>query len=225
METNSNYSTNGGAKTTEKMLNDSTKEITDFYTKQLNAATSIYKNMFNSFSNGNKGWSSTPDFSKGFLNNDLKPFAMPFNGMSNNFTNPFLPNFDTLFKQMNDYSKAMFSNLNNELKGNTDMSVISSKYQETVNARIESFKNILNATTEAYTKQLDFSMENNKKAMEEMNIQLNAMVNQNQKFWSEITGPQQTPEKNEEKIVKDSISPEIKKRTSIPVNEFSDHKA
>jgi hypothetical protein len=45
METNSNHSTNDGAKMAEKMLNDSTKQMTDFYTKQLNAATGFYKNF------------------------------------------------------------------------------------------------------------------------------------------------------------------------------------
>lgn len=225
METNSDHSTNDGAKTAGKMLNDSAKEITDFYTKQLNAVTGIYKNMFNSFSTGNKGWDSTSAFSNAFMNNDLKAFAMPFNGMSNNFTNPFLPNFDILLKQMNDYSLAMFANINNGLKVNTDMSLINTRYQDIVTARIEALKNIFKTSTEAYNKQLDFSMENNKKTMEEMNNQLNAIVNQNQKFWSEVLSSQKSPAKNEEKIVKDLISPEIKKRNSVPVNEFSDHKA
>ena len=226
METNSNHAANEEAKTVEKMLNDSSKEIMDFYTKQLNVATGFYKNLFDSFSTGNKGWNNTPDFSNGFLNNDLtKAFTMPFSGMGNHFTNPFLPTFDKLYKQMVDYNTTLFTNLTNGLKGSTDISEISKKYQEAINARIEASKNILKTATDAYNKQLDFSLENNKKAMEEMNNQFNVMVKQNQKFWSDLMTSAQAPINSIEKAVKDSISPEIKKRTSVPATELSDHKA
>jgi hypothetical protein len=225
METNSNQSSSDGAKTAEKMLNDSPKEIMDFYTKQLNVATGFYKNIFDSFLNGNKGWNNSSDFSNGFLNNDHKAFAMPFNGMNSNFANPFVPTFDKVYKQMVDYNTTMSTNLTNGLKANADMSEISKKYQDALNTRIEVSKSILKTATEAYNKQLDLSMENNKNVLEEINGQVNVMVNQSQKFWSDLTTSIQVPITKEEKIAKDSISPEIKKRTSIPANELSDHKA
>lgn len=215
METNSNHSTNDGTKTAEKMLNDSSKQIMDFYTTQLNVATSFYKNLFDSFSTGNKGWNNTPDFSNGFSNNHLtKTFTMPFGGFSNNFSNPFLQPFNDFYKQMADTNTAMFTNLTTGLKGNTDMSEFSKKIQDTINTQIEASKTILKNTTEAYTKRLDFSLENNKKAIEEMNNQFNTIVKQNQKLWSDLISSTEAPTKNEEKIVKDSISPEIKKRTT-----------
>ena len=93
-----------------------------------------------------------------------------------------------------------------------------------VNARVESSKNILKTATESYNKQLEFSIENNKKAMEEMNDQFNAMVKQSQKFWSDLMSSSQATSITLEKAVKDTISPEIKKRTAVPANELSDHK-
>lgn len=225
METNSNHSVNNEVNTAEKMLNDSTKEIMGFYTKQLNTAINFYKNLFDSFSTVNKGWNNTPNFSTGFLNNDLtKVFTIPFSDMSNNVLNPFLPTFDKLYKQMIDYNTTMFANLTNGLKGNADMSDISKKYQDAINTRIEASKNILKTITDAYNKQLDFSLENNKKAIEEINNQFNIIVKQNQKFWFDLMASAQAPINNAEKAVKDSISPEIKKRTSVPANELSDHK-
>lgn len=226
METNSNHSANNGANSAEKMVNDSTKELTDFYTKQLNVATGFYKNLFDSFSTGNKGWNAKPDFSNGFTNNDFaKAFTMPFNGIPSNFTNPFLPMFDNLYKQMVDYNTTMFANITNSLKANADMPEISKKYQDTVNTRMEASKNILKSAAEAYNKQLDFSIENNKKAMDEITNQFNSMLTQNQKFWSDLLASMHGSTKNEEKIAKDTITPEIKKRTSVPANELSDHKA
>ena len=226
METNSNHSTNDGVKTAEKLLNNSSKEIMDFYTKQFNVVTGFYKNLFESFSTVNKGWNNTPDFSNNFLNNDLtKSFATPFNGMSNNFANPFQPTFDKLYKQMVDYNTTMFTNLTNGLKSSTDVSEISKKYQNEINTRIEASKNILKTASDAYNKQANFSIENNKNTMEEMNNQFDVMVKQNQKFWSDLMTSTQTPINKAEETVKDSISPEIKKRTAVPATELSNHKS
>ena len=225
METNSNHSTNDGAKTAEKMLNESSKEIINFYTNQLNIATGFYKNLFESFSTVNKGWNNTPDFSNGFLNNGLtKAFAMPFNGMNNNFTNPFLPTFDNLYKQMTDYSTTLFINVTNSLKGSADISEISKKYEDAINTRTEASKNLFKTAIDAYNKQVDFFIENNKKAMEEMSNQFNVMLKQNQKFWSDLMTSTQAPINSAEKVVKDSIIPEIKKRTPVPATELLDHK-
>ena len=226
METNSNHSTNDGAKTPQKMLHDSSKEIMDFYTKQFNVVTGFYKNLFESFSTVNKGWNNTPDFSNNFLNNDLtKAFAMSFSGMSNNFANPFQPTFDKLYKQMIDYNTTMFTNLTNGLKSSTDVSEISKKYQNEINTRIEASKNILKTASDAYNKQANFSIENNKNTMEEMNNQFDVMVKQNQKFWSDLMTSTQAPINKAEETIKDSISPEIKKRTAVPATELSNHKS
>ena len=222
METTNSF--NDGVKTVEKIFSDSTKQITDFYTKQLNTATGFYKNLFDSFSAGNKEW-NTNAFSNGFLNNGLtKMFEVPLNGIGTNFTNPFLTIFDKMYKQMADYNSAMLSNLTNGMKSNVDLSEISKTYQDMVNDRIEASKNILKTATDAYNKQLDFSIENNKKAIEEMRNQFNVMIRQNQKFRSDIMSSSQAPIKNAEKTFKDSISPEIKKRSSVTANELSDHK-
>ena len=225
METNSNHSKNDGVNPAEKMLNDSSKEIIDFYTKQLNTASGFYKNLFESFSNVNRGWNNIPDFSNGFLNNDLsKVFAIPYSGVNTNFTNPFLPTFDKLYKQMVDYNTTMFTNLTNRLQSSADVFEISKKYQDVINTRIEAYKNILKTTTDASNKQVSFYIENNKNIMEEMNNQFDIIVKQNQKFWSDLMPSVKAPLNDIEKIVKDSISPEIKKRTSVFATELSDHK-
>jgi hypothetical protein len=225
METTSNQSSKDGAKTAEKTLNDTTKELMDFYTKQLNVATGFYKNIFDSLSTGGKSWNNSSDFSTGFFNNDVtKAFTNPFSGMNYQVANPFLPLFDKFYKQMEEYNKDMLASLTNGLKGNTDWSEMTKKYQETVSSRMESSKNILQTATEAYNKQLDFSNNNNKKAMEDMTSQFNAMVKQSQTFWLDLMASLQTKINTDEKTVKDSISPEIKKRASSLANELTDHK-
>jgi hypothetical protein len=225
MEINSNHSSKDQDKTIEKTLNDSTKQVMDFYTNQLNVAAGFYKNIFDSFSIGNKDWTSNNPFSNAwFGNNSTKAFAMPFDGMSNNLTNPFLPFFNNLYNQIADYNAVMFSILSTGLKSNTNVFDTGKKYQDTFNTRIDTSKNILKTATEAYNKQLDFSIEANRKAVEEMNNQFNEMVKQNQTFWSDLIVSNQTPINTGEEIVKDSITPDIKKRTGVPASELLDHK-
>lgn len=225
METNSNHSANESANTTEKMLTDSTKEIMDFYTKQLNAATGFYKNLFDSFSNSNKGWNTNSDFSTGFLNNDImKSFLMPFNNMNTYFTNPFIPSYDKIYKQLIDYNSNLFNRLTSSLKDSSDLSEINKKYREMITSQTETTKNSLKIAAEAYNNLINLSIENNKKILEEMNNQISALVEQNQLFWSGLTESAQVLPTNTEKTVKESVNPEIKKRSSIATTGLSDHK-
>ena len=225
METNSNHSTNEVTKTIEKTLTSSTKEIMDFYTKQLNVATVFYKNLFDPFANANKTWDNNSHLHKGFFGNDItKLFSMPLSGFNGNFSNPLMPMYDQMMKQMLDYNASMFANLPTGLKVTMNMTELSKKYQEGMNAGIESYRGVLKTVTESFNKQLDVSIEANKKVTEEMNHQLQIMVKQNQQFWFDVTIASQTKANSVQKNVKDSITPEIKKRTAIPTNELSDHK-
>jgi hypothetical protein len=221
MEKNSNHSSKDQPKTSEKMLGDSNKDIMSFYTQQLNVATSFYKNLFDSFSTGKTGWNNAPDF----LNNDFtKAFSMPYSGLTSNLANPFMPTFDKLFKQLSDYNTTMFTNLTNGFGVNTDMSEISKTYQDTIATRIESYMSFLKTANEAFGKQLEYSVDSNKKAMEDMNTQFQLMVEQNQNLWADLLAASRPAKDNTGKPGKDSISPELKKRTSVPASELSNHK-
>jgi hypothetical protein len=225
MEINSNHAANEGANTSEKSLTNSAKQLMDGYTKQLNVVTGFYKNMFDSVLAVNKEW-TTPNYYSNSLfgNGTAKAFAMPFNEVSNNATSPFLPTFYNFYKQISDYYSTTFSNLTVGLKSNVASSEFSKKYSDNVTTLLETAKAILKTAIEAYSKQLDFSMETTKKAVEEMTIQFNAMLKQNQNIWADVIASAQTTLNNEEKNLKDSISPEIKKRAGSLVTELSNHK-
>jgi hypothetical protein len=197
----------------------------DGYTKQLNVVSGFYKNMFDSVLAVNKEWTTPNYFSNSlFGNGTAKVFAMPFNEVSNNATSPLLPTFYNFYKQISDYYSTTFSNLTVGLKSNVASSEFTKKYSDNVTTLLETAKTIFKTTTEAYNKQLDITIETTKKAVEEMTIQFNEMVQQNQNGLADLIVPVQAPLNTEHEILKDSISPEIKKRAGLLVTELSNHK-
>jgi hypothetical protein len=72
---------------------------------------------------------------------------------------------------------------------------------------------LLNSISEGYIKELDSSMGNSKKIMDEINEQFNSVVKQNQKFWSEALKPNQMPIDQEDKKSKES-NPVVGKKQS-----------
>jgi len=213
-----NHTATETPKTAEKMINDTTKEMMEVYNKQLNLTTGFYNNFFNSVMSNSKSWNGSKGFSDSFLNSDLmKLFPIPFSGMGSSFSNPLLPSFDKLYKQLLEYNSNMFSTLSNGIKSTTDWSAISKGYTETVENRLEVFKKILTAMSETYNKQLDFSIGNTKKMMEEINNQFNTIINQNQKLQEDVLATYQVPFDEEEKKIKESNLNESKKRSNVSV--------
>ncbi len=225
--TNANHTEQSNSKTAEKMMNDTSKGIMDMYTKNINLITNFYSNLFNSFSNGNKGFNNNYGSSTNFMNNDFaKLFSNPYNGMGNNFSPQALPTFNNVYQQMIDYNTNLFSMLSKGMNTNTDWNGIGKKEEEIIENRLEATKNMRHSILESYNKQLDSVNENNKKMMQETTDQFNLLMKQNQKLWADIFSMNQTPVKTEEKIisnpvVKDPIINEVKKRSNFPL---ADHK-
>jgi len=223
--TNTNHASTENAKSAEKLLTEASSNMMDIYNKQLKFITDFYSNFFNAFTGNSTGWDSNTGFSNNFLGNDLtKLFSNPFNGIGAGFPNPFLQSFDKLYKQMMEYNNNIFSNLNSATKSKADWSEISKKYQETIENRLGAFNKIFSTLSEACGKKMNFSMEINKKEMEDVNNQLNLMLKQNQKIWSDMFAIYSGSSNTEEKKTKDPIVNEIKKRPNVPVYEFKDHK-
>lgn len=216
--TNTNHTVNDGAKASEKMLNDITKGMMDVFTKQLNTVTSFYSNLFNSNLGNTNSWNGNGAFQNMFQN----PMS---NFSGNNFQNPFFTSIDKMMKQMVDNNTNIFSNVKNGLNTNVDMIEANKKYQEIIAARMETYKNIIKSTSEAYSKQLESTIDSNKKIIEETTDQLNLIATQNQTFWMDLMNSFQMVSNKEEKIIKEPINSDIKKKPIVIANEFSDHKA
>ena len=113
----------------------------------------------------------------GFDNNDLTKL----------FANPFLTSFDKMSKQIIAYNRNLLLTFNSQVKESaTDLRVISKKYMETIENRLETAKNIFNTLQKAYNSKVDFSMETNKKAMEEISNQFYLLIKQNQQSWTDM---------------------------------------
>lgn len=225
--TNTNHMKQSVTDTTEKIMNDTSKEMTDIFTKNLNLVTGFYSNVFNSLSNGNKEFDSNYSSLTNFTNNDfIKTFLNPFNGMGNVFFNQSLPRFDNLYKQMMEYNTNLFSMLGNGININTDWSEVSKKEEAIIENRLEATKNMRHSIIEAYTKQLDSANEHNKKMIQETTEQFNLLMKQNQKLLTDMFIMFKASGKIENKgvsntIVAEPILNELKKRSASPV---SDHK-
>ena len=225
METNSNHTVKDELQTAEKKLLDSNKEIMDFYTKQMNAFTGFYTNTASASGNIEKSWSAYPGMSTNFFNQELsKAFAMPFNGIGPNFGHPFSPNIDQFNKQLLDFNTAMFTNFNTRLQGSIGYQAFSDKYQNLLHLRMEASKNILKTATDAFNKQFDTSLEINKKAIEEMNQQLQLIISQTQIFWFEAFSSVQSEITNLEKPIQNTMVTTTKKGSVAPTGELSNHK-
>ena len=225
--TNTNHTEQSSTKNNEKQMNDTSKEMMDMFTKNLNLTTSFYSNAFNSLSNGNKEFSNSHSSLTNFTNNDFtKMFSNPFNGMGNIFLNQSLPTFESLYKQMMEYNTNLFLMLTKKINTNTDWSEIGKKEEAIIENRLEAIKNMRHSIIEAYTKQLDNTNEHNKNIIHETTEQFNLLMKQNQKLMTDMFVMFQTSQKNEEKsvinpIVSDPILIELKKRSTSPI---SNHK-
>lgn len=223
--TNANHNEQSNSKTAEKMMNDTSKSIMDMYTKNINLVTNFYSNLFNSFSNGNKGFNNNYGTSNNYMNNDFaKLFSNSYSGMGNGFSPQTLPTFSNIYQQMIDYNTNLFSMLGKGMNTSINWNELGTKEEALIENRLEAIKNMRHSVIESYNKQLDNANENNKKMIQETTDQFNLLMKQNQKLWSDIFSMNQTPAKAEEKIVKDPIIKdpiinEVKKRSNFTVAE------
>jgi ribosomal protein S17E len=68
-----------------------------------------------------------------------------------------------------------------------DFGAVNEKYQQVMKQDLEAAKNMINAMSEAYMTQLDFSVESNKKLLSELNKQMTQLMKGNEEFWTSVT--------------------------------------
>jgi hypothetical protein len=145
------------------------------YERQFNTGVNFYNNLLRLF---------TGSDAKGSLDNIFKPYQF-FNGAGPIFfANPFIPVADNLSRQTMSYNNSFFAMMSGAMV-NAAASEISRKCKHLNELQIEACGNILNVHSQAFNKQLGFSMEVAVKATEEMHDLFAAFVKQHQKSWAE----------------------------------------
>jgi predicted RNA-binding protein with RPS1 domain len=101
-----------------------------------------------------------------------------------------------------------------------DLSKINEDYMKSIELQLAISKKIVVSLSEMSNKQLDLSIDYNKKVMDEINTQLNALLKQNQKMWTDFNNIQEEQQSNvEDKKTKESAKSETKKKWDVPVVE------
>lgn len=194
METKaSNETFTESAKLASKSVNDLSSAMIEIYKKQLNTVFDFYNNLFDSTMGvANKNtWDPASGFSSPFLKNNgaFKSVPNPLAWLKpdGDNSNPFMTMNGNLFGQLNEYNKSWINSLqkNNTLE-QIDWSAINEKYQKTRESHLETIKNIADTFTNAYNKQLDFSIESNKNLFAELNKQFTTALKINEDFWKNI---------------------------------------
>ncbi len=214
METkNTNHTEQSGTKTSEKIINETRMEMLDMLSKNPKLIADFYSNLFSSFLPKSNAFTIPNPFSNGSATNDFtKMFSNPFNSSTNGFSNLSMPSLDKLYEQMMNQNANMLSMLSKGINTNIDWIEVNKKQEAIIENRLEATKNIRHSVMELYNKQLDSANENAKKMVQETTEQFNVLMKQNQKLWTDMFAMFQAPKKTEEKIVKDSIITEAKKR-------------
>jgi|GEM_PF-920742 hypothetical protein len=207
---NFNEKLNESSKPFEKGFGSANSNIMDMYNKQLQLMIEFYNNFFSPVI-GNKDGSRSNGFTANFFNDDLtKVFSNPLNGQEN----PLLASCDKMYKQMLGYNSSFLAAFNSQANGNNiDWREVSKKYLETVKNRLEASKNVFNLLNEAYAGNIASSTAVNKKTIEEISNQLNAVIKQNQNFWTEMLEKYQSGDKTSKEPTLD----ESKKRANEPI--------
>lgn len=204
---------NENAKAAGKIFNDTNTALMDMYSKQLNLAIGFYTNFLNAAMGGIKNWNQDSSYTDFFQIND-------------GFQNPFLTAFTKISNQLLEYNRNLFRDFNSEAKNNySDWTEAGKKYKETIDLRLEAYKNIFKSTIEAYNKHLDSSIETNKKMMEDINAQFNSVVKSSQKFWADILNTNNTNKaySTEEDFRKEPSQGELRRKSNVPAS-MPEHK-
>jgi hypothetical protein len=213
------YETIQGA---NKGFNEINSAAMDIYSKQLNLASSFYKNLFYSFPWANKNvWNANIDFAKYFGADGTSKLFTPFNWfkMSDYLGDFFKPQSEDLLSKTIEFNNNWFTELQKQLKIMQMNWVESSeKMQEIVMEEWKTTYSSINSLIEAYNKQTDFSIESNRKFMEKINSQLNLAAKQSENFWSDVLKTVQPSDKSEQE--NEQLQPVSKKQNKV---EFSAH--
>ncbi len=204
-----NEALNEGAKVIEKLFNDSNSALMNIYKKQMDLTAGFYNNLFNSSIGNTNGFvhnSSTP---KMFANMDMAQwFTNPFaNFSATNLQNPFL----TSIEKIMEFNQKLLSPFTNGIQNKgTNPESMNEEYKKLLEVRLKDSKEMLNTVAETFNKQLESSVETNKKTMEEISNQFSLAMKQNQKLLTDMLNTQQIlPVTNEKKENEASLNASI----------------
>ncbi len=206
-------------KKANEMFNDANATMMSIYKKQLNTSMDFYTNLFNSFSGLNKnGWS--PNFNSPLLNSGeaLKSMFAPFNFFKpdGNFSNTFSTPFDNLYKQMIEFNNNWFISLQKEFQGKQESWIeASEKYRELIEEEWKATQNIVNTIIETYNKEMDFSVETNKKLVQEIDKQFHLVSKQNARILADILKSVNISDKTEKENGTESKQSQSKKHSKV----------
>jgi hypothetical protein len=222
METNKtnplNETLSESAKTANKWLNDASSAMMDMYKKQTDMVSGFYSNLFNSISGtGKSSFNPMANFSNPFFNNNdmMKNMFAPFNsfGMNSSSSNPF----ENALKQLTDFNQNMLNSFGKPFgNGNQDFGTLTENYKNLVEKKMDVTKKMMESLVSAYHKQMEFTLENNKKLHEEINMQINQLVKLTQEFWAGAANNAEQLPHLIEKFSKDGVAGD-KKQTKANV--------
>lgn len=192
-----------------KWFTDNTLKMTEMYTKQINQSVEAYNKFFNtSFPIGKTGWNPNETISdvmkknaELFLNN-LKMFSEKSQETIDNSISTFsdfnkkhdlsegtIKNIVTTYEnqilQMIDYNKQLFGTLEKELHSkHFDVDDLIEKSANKMKHDFETSREAVKKFIETYSTKTDFSLNANKKLIEEINKQIEKLVESNKEFWT-----------------------------------------
>ncbi len=183
-------STHGKNQTANKWLNDTSSTVMEMCNKQANLVFDFYNNFFNSMPGMSKNnWMSNMNFAQP---HDGYEISNPFFSASKLFkTNSFMDlcasQYQDMYKQITDYNNlwgSMFQKKSQNTQENWSASA--EKIQAIVEKEWKIRNDMASTLLDTYNKQMDASIELNRKFMEELNNQFNAAFKRNEKFCSDI---------------------------------------
>jgi ribosomal protein S17E len=210
METKNAKKTSGLFEETGKtgeLINSSVSAMMDMYKKQLNMVFDFYNNIFNSTMNAGKAksnfnWNLNP-FLTGSNNHKLIFNPLSWLRADGEYTNTPISVYQNFFKEISDFNKnwldAFQSTYN--LRQN-DWGELNEEYQQLLEDNRTAVKDMTDNLINSYNKQLDFSVESNKKLLSELNRLMEKAVRSNLEFWENSIKKYTGIAKNEEKAPK-----------------------
>lgn len=201
-----------------KWFSQASADMMDAYKKQMNMVSDFYEGFSDTFFGKSKNlWNPVKFFTNSFLtgkDGGSSPFN-PYFMLSQNagFQNPFISSVEKTLKLITENNEKIFSLISNQIEKNTSLwNSFNETYQQICENRFNSFKNILNLLLENYRKRLEFSWEEDAHLQEEITKELNSIVKQNEKFWSDAIHIEQEiihaaePKNNEKKYAKVKVA-------------------
>ena len=194
-------STHEKNQTANKWLNDASSSVMDMYNKQASLVFGFYNNLFNSLPGMSKNnWMSNMNFAKPHDGYDMANAFFPaFNLFkTSSLMNLCASKYEDMYKQITDYNNLWSSMLQKKSQNaQENWSASAEKMQAIVEKEWKIRNDMASTLLDAYNKQMDVSIELNRKFMEELNNHLNAAFKRNEKFYSDVFKGAHAPEKEE----------------------------